>query len=61
MAAEKQNKNGRLRLKQDLAKGSFQKLYVLYGEEDYLREYCLRQLKAKRSPTSTSSNWTAKP
>lgn len=47
MAAEKQNKNGRLRLKQDLAKGSFQKLYVLCGEEAYLKEYCLRQLRQK--------------
>ena len=33
MAVEKQNKNGRLKLKQDLAKGSFETLYILYGEE----------------------------
>lgn len=47
MAVEKQNKNGRLKLKQDLAKGSFETLYILYGEEAYLREYYLRQLRKK--------------
>ena len=50
MAVEKQNKNGRLKLKQDLAKGSFETLYILYGEEAF-RTPTIRRRSTSRPRT----------
>ena len=50
-------------LKQALKEGHPGPLYVLYGEETYLRDYYLRQLKAQLLPqvwrTSTSTRCSA--
>lgn len=40
-----ESKNGAARLKQDLQNASFQKLYIVCGDESYLKEYYLDQLK----------------
>ena len=46
MAAQKKQENtGFRKLKEDLAAENPGKLYVFYGEEDYLRQYYLKELK----------------
>ena len=46
MPAEK-NKNGKAQLIRDLKNGTFAPLYIIYGEESYLKEYYLKQLREK--------------
>lgn len=46
MPAEK-NTAGKAQLIRDLKNGTFAPLYLIYGEESYLKEYYLRQLREK--------------
>lgn len=45
MAREKADQTGYRRLIQAISVGSVGKLYIFYGEEDYLRDYCLGEMK----------------
>ncbi len=47
MKAQKKDAGGLKALKNDISAGSLKSLYVFYGEEDYLRDYYLAQLKEK--------------
>lgn len=47
MAIEKNKANGKTKLIRDLKQGTFAPLYIIVGEEDYMKEYYLRQLKEK--------------
>ena len=44
---QKSNTEGYLTLKTDLKTGEYHRMYVFYGEEDYLRENYRRQLREK--------------
>lgn len=46
MPAEK-SKNGKAKLIRDLKDGTFAPLYLIYGEESYLKEYYLKQLRER--------------
>lgn len=47
MPAEKGKTNGKAQLIRDLKNGEFSPLYIISGEETYLKEYYLRQLREK--------------
>lgn len=47
MPAEKGKTNGKAQLIRDLKNGEFAPLYIISGEETYLKEYYLRQLREK--------------
>ena len=47
MPAEKSKINGKARLIRDLKNGEFAPLYIISGEESYLKEYYLRELRQK--------------
>lgn len=47
MPAEKGKTNGKAQLIRDLKNGEFAPLYIISGEESYLKEYYLRQLREK--------------
>lgn len=47
MPAEKGKTNGKARLIRDLKNGEFAPLYIISGEESYLKEYYLRELRQK--------------
>lgn len=47
MAAEKNKNSGKAKLVQDLKNNTFAPLYVFFGEETYLKEYYLSELKKK--------------
>ena len=49
------------KLKNDLAAGRAENAYIFYGEETYLREYYLKELRRSWSPpglrSSTTTPW----
>ena len=45
MPQEKTKSNGKAQLIRDLKQGTFAPLYVISGEESYLKEYYLQQLR----------------
>ena len=47
MPAAKTKPNGKAKLIRDLKDGTFAPLYIITGEESYLKEYYLRALKEK--------------
>ena len=47
MPAAKTKSNGKAQLIRDLKSGEFAPLYIISGEETYLKEYYLRQLREK--------------
>ena len=47
MAADKSKPAGKARLLRDLKDGTFAQLYVFYGDETYLKEYYLNELKKR--------------
>ena len=47
MPTAKTNQNGKAQLIRDLKSGTFAPLYIITGEESYLKEYYLRALKSK--------------
>ena len=47
MPAEKGKINGKARLIRDLKNGEYAPLYIISGEESYLKEYYLRELRQK--------------
>ena len=47
MPQGKQQSNGKTQLLRDLKNGTFAPLYVISGEESYLKEYYLQQLRDK--------------
>lgn len=47
MAADKNKTNGKAKLIHDLKEGSFAPLYIITGDEDYMKAHYLRQLKEK--------------
>ena len=47
MPAAKGKPNGKAQLIRDLKNGDFAPLYIIYGEESYLKEYYLRELRQK--------------
>ena len=47
MAAKETRPNGKSQLIRDLKNGEFAPLYIISGEESYLKEYYLRQLRQK--------------
>lgn len=47
MPAEKGKTNGKAQLIRDLKNGEFAPLYIISGDETYLKEYYLRQLREK--------------
>ena len=50
MAEKKQQSSGYQKLKNDLKEGNVGQIYVFHGEESYLREYYLGELKKKLVP-----------
>lgn len=47
MAARETKPNGKSQLIRDLKNGEFATLYIISGEESYMKEYYLRQLRQK--------------
>lgn len=47
MAARETKPNGKSQLIRDLKNGEFATLYIISGEESYMKEYYLRQLPAE--------------
>lgn len=47
MATAKNKTNGKMQLISDLKNGTFAPLYIISGEESYLKEYYLRELRQK--------------
>ena len=47
MATAKNKTNGKMQLISDLKSGTFAPLYIISGEESYLKEYYLRELRQK--------------
>ena len=47
MAARENKPNGKSQLIRDLKNGEFATLYIISGEESYMKEYYLRQLRQK--------------
>ena len=45
MAARETKPNGKSQLIRDLKNGDFATLYIISGEESYMKEYYLRQLR----------------
>ena len=52
---EKKPDEGYRRLKQDLSQGALGSLYIFHGEEAYLRDYYLEQMKSKLIPAGLES------
>ena len=53
MAQKKRPDAGFAQLKKDLAAGELGTLYLFHGEEDYLRDYYLREVRRKLLPAGT--------
>ena len=51
MAERKTPNKGYQKLKSDLSAGNIGQVYIFYGEESYLREYYLGEIKKKLVPT----------
>ncbi|MFR0924667.1 MAG: hypothetical protein ACLSGI_08630 [Butyricicoccaceae bacterium] len=47
MAARETKPNGKSQLIRDLKNGEFATLYIISGEESYMKEYYLRQLRRR--------------
>lgn len=45
--ANKKQTNGKSKLIEDLNQGTFAPLYIIYGEEDYMKEFYLNELRKK--------------
>lgn len=50
MAERKTPNKGYQKLKSDLSAGNIGQVYIFYGEESYLREYYLGEIKKKLVP-----------
>ena len=50
MAERKTPNKGYQKLKSDLSTGNIGQVYIFYGEESYLREYYLGEIKKKLVP-----------
>ena len=55
MAQKKRPDPGLAQLKQDLSSGELGTLYLFHGEEDYLRDYYLGQVRKKLLPAGTDT------
>ncbi len=59
MAERKTPNKGYQKLKSDLSAGNIGQVYIFYGEESYLREYYLGEIKKKSSsPRALRSSTT---
>lgn len=52
---EKSNQSGQEQLKKDLEQENFQRLYLFYGKEVFLRDYYFKELKTKILPAGTEN------
>ena len=58
MAERKTPNKGYQKLKSDLSAGNIGQVYIFYGEESYLREYYLGEIKKKLVPVALRSSTT---
>ena len=58
MAERKTPNKGYQKLKSDLSAGNIGQVYIFYGEESYLREYYLGEIKRSSSRRALRSSTT---